>query len=212
MSFQGATGPLGAAMMEGAFEAEHALYAHLPKQVPKPVAWGTYASKPDTHFYMCEFVDMYDDLPPPREWARTVSTLHLNSMGKSPTGEFGFHVPTHLANVRVNNEWNSSWAAFWAQQMKSLFDQDERVNGPDAALECLKKAFFEKVIPRYLLPLETDGRSIQPCLIHSDLWPGNIKPKAATDELCMFDACAYWGHNEGQHHRINLVRERNLQC
>jgi protein-ribulosamine 3-kinase len=184
-------------MVQGTFEAEQALYNFIPGRVPKPLAYGTYAGDPQTHFYICEFVEMYDDLPSPRDWATTVSALHLNSMGKSPTGQFGFHVPTHLANVPVDNTWNSSWCVFWAQQMKSLFVHDERVHELDEELESLKADFLEKAIPRYLGPLESEGRSIKPCLIHSDLWPGNIKPRTSSDELCMFDACAYWGHNEG---------------
>ena len=184
--------------MKGTWEAENALYSFIPERVPRPVAWGTYAEDTNTHFYMCDFVDMYDDIPTPRGWAEGVSTLHLKSMGKSPTGQFGFHVTTHLANVPINNEWNTSWAAFWSQQMTSLFDQDEKIHGDqDVELNALKSAFLERVIPRYLAPLESEGRSIEPCLIHSDLWPGNIKPMSETDELCLFDACAYWGHNEG---------------
>ncbi|KAK4144169.1 Fructosamine kinase-domain-containing protein [Dichotomopilus funicola] len=177
---KGASGPTGANMMKGAFEAEQALYDYIPDRVPKPVAWGTYASDPDTHFYL----------------STAVSALHLTSKGKSPTGQFGFHVTTHLANVPVDNSWNSSWEAFWAQQMKSLFDREESVNGTDETLAELRAAYFEKAIPRYLGPLESEGRSVTPSLLHSDLWPGNIKPRTATGELCLFDACAYWGHNE----------------
>ncbi len=103
----------------------------VPNLVPKPVAWGTYADDPDAHFYMCEFVDMRDRVPTPPDWAAAVSQLHLNSMGKSPNGQFGFHVTTHLSNVPVNNTWNPSWEAFWAQQMKGFFDQEEKVNGRD---------------------------------------------------------------------------------
>ncbi|KAK4186216.1 Fructosamine kinase-domain-containing protein [Podospora australis] len=193
---KGSSGDVGADMMKGSYEAELALHTFVPELVPKPIAWGTYASDPDTHFYLCEFVEMYDDLPDPSDWAAAVSTLHLKTMGHSPTGQFGFHVPTHLANVPVDNTWNSSWAAFWAQQMKSLFDREEMVRGPHEELNSLKAAYLEKTIPRYLAPLEAEGRSIQPCLIHSDLWPGNIKPKTESEELCMFDSCAYWGHNE----------------
>ncbi|KAH6631001.1 Fructosamine kinase-domain-containing protein [Chaetomium sp. MPI-SDFR-AT-0129] len=193
---KGASGPTGANMMKGAFEAEQALYDCIPDRVPKPVAWGTYASDPDTHFYLCEFVEMYDEIPRANDWATAVSALHLASKGKSPTGQFGFHVTTHLANVPVDNSWNSSWKAFWAQQMKSLFNREESVNGNDETLEELRAAYFEKAIPRYLGPLESEGRSVTPCLLHSDLWPGNIKPRMATGELCLFDACVYWGHNE----------------
>lgn len=184
--------------MKGAFEAEEALYSFIPDKVPRPIAWGTYVSDAQTHFYMSDFIEMADNLPSPRGWAEAVSTLHQNSMDKSPARQFGFHVTTHLANVPINNTWNPSWEAFWAQQMKGLFDQEEKARKDrDVDLRLLKTAFLEKAIPRYLRPLESDGRTIQPCLIHSDLWPGNIKPRSETGELCLFDACAYWGHNEG---------------
>ncbi|KAL0475006.1 Fructosamine kinase domain-containing protein [Neurospora intermedia] len=195
---KGARGSVGINMMKGTWEAENALYKFVPHYTPRPVGWGTYENDPDTSFYLCQFIDMHDRLPSPREWAEAVSSLHLISMGKSPTGQFGFPVVTHLANVPVDNTWNASWEAFWTQQMKGLFDQEARVNGPDDELEALKTTYMAEVIPRYLRPLETEGRSITPCLIHSDLWPGNIKRKTDSDDmkLCMFDACAYWGHNE----------------
>ncbi|KAL3480157.1 hypothetical protein BJX99DRAFT_220834 [Aspergillus californicus] len=143
---------------------------------------------------------MCDDLPSPRDWAATVSAVHLNSMRGLPTGQlFGFHVPTHLANMPVNNTWNSSWCACWAQQMKGIFEQDARVHELDEELEALKSAYLENAIPRYLGPLESEGRSVRPCLVHSDLWPGNIKPRASSDGLCVFDSCAYLGHYEGMH-------------
>ena len=183
--------------MNGTWEADNALYKFVPHLAPQPVGWGAHENDPDTSFYLSEFIDMNDDLPGARDWATAVSALHLASRGKSPTGQFGFPVATHLANVPVDNTWNASWEAFWTQQMKSLFDQEVRVNGTDDELEALKTTYLTKVIPRYLRPLETQGRSVIPCLVHSDLWPGNIKPRADSGDLCMFDACAYWGHNEG---------------
>lgn len=196
--FKGASGDIGYKMMKGAFEAEKALYEFIPEHVPRPIAYGTYKSQPDTHFYLCEFIEMLDDVPSPRGWATAVAKLHSRSMGKSPCDQFGFPVNTHLANVPVDNTWNPSWEVFFSQQMRSLLDQEEALRGPDAEFTQLKHAFFNDVIPRFLRPLETDGRSISPCLIHSDLWPGNIKTRLDSDAVCMFDACAYWGHNEGQ--------------
>jgi protein-ribulosamine 3-kinase len=119
-------------------------------------------------------------------------------MGKTPTGQFGFPVSTHLADVPVDNSWNSSSERFWAQQMKSLLDRTNEIHGTDKEFDELSDIFFNKMIPRYLRPLETEGRSIQPCFIHADLWPGNTKPKVGSDDVCMFDSCAYWGHNEGK--------------
>lgn len=151
-------------MMKGAFESEKTIHSFIPEYVPKPVAFGTYKSRPDTHFYLAEFVDMDETHPDPKAWATTVSTLHKRSMGKSPGGKFGFHMQTHMANVPINNTWNSSWEQFWTQQLSSLRKIEER-RGPEDEFTALKKGFFELVIPRYLGPLESNGRSIQPCLV-----------------------------------------------
>ena len=169
----------------------------IPELVPNPVAWATYSRDPDTHFFLCDFVDMHDKIPDAGPWATAVASLHLKSMGKSPTGQFGFHVTTYLAYVPVNNAWNTSWEAFWAQQMHGLFSQEEEANGHEDVLAGLKTRYFEQVIPRYLGPLERDGRSVIPCLVHSDTWPGNIKPRVSNGELCIFDSSPFWGHNEG---------------
>ena len=76
---------------------------------------------------------------------------------------------------------------------------DDKANGlKDEDLSELKRAYLDTVVPRYLKPLTSAGRSIQPCLIHSNLWPGNAKMMEEKDQICIFDACAYWGHNEGQ--------------
>ncbi|KAI1257280.1 hypothetical protein MGN70_000320 [Eutypa lata] len=88
-------------------------------------------------------------------------------MGKSPCGQFGFSVDTHLANVPVDNTWASSWEVFFAQQMRSLLNKEETLHGPDAEYKQLKDEFFDIVIP-----------------------------SLDSDAVCMFDSCAYWGHNE----------------
>ena len=183
-------------MMHGTLESEKAMYSFAPKNVPEPVAWGSYKSQPDTHFYICMFHDMLDDLPDIRSLGALVAKIHTESMGKSPNGKYGFHVATHLANIPNNNSWCDTWEQWFANAMRRMLQAEEDSHGPDPDLANLTVALFEKVIPRLLRPLETGGRSIQPCLIHSDLWPGNIKADAETDELLLFDSCAYWGHNE----------------
>lgn len=183
--------------MKGSYEAEFAFHSIIPEYVPKPLGWGSYSANRDIHFYLCEFVEMLDEVPSAEQWAVATAALHLRSMGKSPTGQFGFSVVTHLANIPIDNSWFTTWEECWAKQMNSLLDEEERRHGPDDQFTALKAAFFTEVIPRYLRPLETNGRSFKPCLIHSDLWPGNIKPRVDSDYICIFDSCAYWGHNEG---------------
>ena len=80
--------------------------------------------------------------------------------------------------------------------MTRMFEIEKGAHDQDQQFEDFKAGMLSKVIPRLLRPLETGGRSIRPCLVHSDLWPGNCKPDANTDEIMMFDSCAFWGHNE----------------
>ncbi|KAL2820551.1 hypothetical protein BDW59DRAFT_164591 [Aspergillus cavernicola] len=65
---------------------------------------------------------------------------------------------------QLGKAWNSSWWGFWAQQMKSIFEQDKHAHDPDEELESLKSTFLEEVIPRWLDPLESNGRSVDPYL------------------------------------------------
>lgn len=194
---KGAPGNRGLEMMEGTFESEKLVHSFAPDHVPKPLAWGSYKSIPNMHFYICEYIDMTDDLPNVRKFGSALAKLHINSMGKSPTGKYGFHVTTHLAFVPNDNSWTDTWTEWFSNAMKRMYAEEEQSHGPDDELSRLKAAMLDKVIPRLLRPLETGGRSIQPCLVHSDIWPGNVKPDAESDEVMMFDSCAFWGHHEG---------------
>ncbi|KAI4221998.1 MAG: hypothetical protein L6R36_006481 [Xanthoria steineri] len=140
---------------------------------------------------------MTDDLPDIQKFCAIVAQIHKDSMGKSPNNQYGFQVTTHLANVANDNSWSDSWEVWYARALKRMLDEEEISHGQDEELAILTTAMFGKVIPRLLRPLETGGRQIQPCLIHSDLWPGNAKPDAMTEEPMIFDSCAFWGHNEG---------------
>ncbi|KAL8773177.1 MAG: hypothetical protein Q9209_001853 [Squamulea sp. 1 TL-2023] len=193
--------------MRGTFESEETLYAFAPNNVPKPLAWGTYKGEPDKHFYICDFYDMTDDLPDIQKFCAVVAQIHLDSMGKSPMGKYGFPVTTHLAYVDNDNSWSDSWEEWYAKALKRMLEEEENSHGPDEELAILTAAIFEKVIPRLLRPLETGGRQILPCLIHSDLWPGNVKPDALTGEPIIFDSCAFWGHNEGLLLRASLAAD-----
>ncbi|KAL8764375.1 MAG: hypothetical protein Q9184_000080 [Pyrenodesmia sp. 2 TL-2023] len=202
---KGALGDRGRQMMRGTFESEVMLHSFAPNNVPKPLAWGSYKKEPDSHFYMCDFYDMTDDLPDISRFCAVVAQIHLDSMGRSPNGQYGFHITTHLAYVDNDNSWSGSWEQWYARALKRMLQEEENSHGPDDELEVLTAAMFDKVIPRLLRPLETGGRQIKPCLIHSDLWPGNVKPDAETDEPIIFDSCAFWGHNEGGKVSLTVV-------
>lgn len=192
-------GEEGRRMMEGSFESEKIFNSYAPTHIPKPIAWGCYKSDPDMWWLLSDFREMVEEVPDAKDFVRIVVKIHNDSAGSSPDGKFGFHVPTHLGYIPNDNSWQTSWETWFANAMRRIFEVEERSHGGDdsqAELEVLKTALFEKVIPRLLRPLESFGRKVTPTLIHSDLWPGNIMVDANTEEIVIFDSCAFWGHNE----------------
>ncbi len=55
------------------------IHAVSPDFVSKPIAWGTYETIPDTHFFLCEFRDMMEDMPEPHKFTACLADLHQNS-------------------------------------------------------------------------------------------------------------------------------------
>lgn len=183
-------------MMQGSYESEKIFHHYAPDYVPEPISWGFYAADPDMYFYLSGFHDMVDQVPAPNVLVPIIAHVHKASMGQSPHGAYGFHVTTHLANIPNDNTWQTSWEAWFQQAMRRMFDVEEKAHGKDPKLESLKNALHEKVIPRLLRPLETGGRYIKPCLVHSDIWPGNVMLDSDTYKMIIFDSCAHWAHNE----------------
>lgn len=184
----------GRDMVMAEFESMTAIYNVVPEFVPKPVAWGTYRNDPNTHFFLCEFHEMIEDMPDPHRFGSLLSTLHTKS--KSPTGKFGFHVTTYAGNLPQMVEWTDSWEVFFAKSMKQALDLEIERKGPNAELEDLAKVLFERVIPRLLRPLESGGRRVKPSLVHGDLWYANSGLDVTTGRPLIFDACCFYAHNE----------------
>lgn len=80
--------------------------------------------------------------------------------------------------------------------MKQALDLEIERKGPSEELGILSKALFERVIPRLLRPLESDGRTVKPSLVHGDLWYANAGINVDTDKPLVFDACSFFAHNE----------------
>lgn len=68
------------------------------------------------------------------------------------------------------------------------------LNWPDFDVVC--NLILERVIPRLLCPLQENGRTLKPSLIHGDCWDGNTATDAKTGEAFVLDMCSFYGHNE----------------
>lgn len=185
---------VGKNMIHGEFESMKAIHALMPDFAPKPMAWGTYETIPATHFLLCQYREMTDEMPDPHKFTARLAALHQNS--KSPTGKFGFHVTTYTGNLPQTNEWEASWEVYFSKSMRLALELELEAKGPDPEFDALVPALFDKVIPRLLHPLESEGRSVKPSLVHGDLWYANSGIDIDTGQSLLFDACSFYAHNE----------------
>ncbi|MDI1486819.1 MAG: hypothetical protein OHK93_006081 [Ramalina farinacea] len=134
--------------------------------------------------------------------------MHQNSIGHAPEGKYGFHVSTYQGNMPQNNTWTDTWEEYYIRGLKDFMKQEEAVHGRSVELEELLSPFFEKVVPRLLRPLEWGEKKIKPCLLHGDIWYGNIAEIAGTEKPIMFDPAGFWAHNEYELGSFRVPRYR----
>ncbi|KAI0153400.1 Fructosamine kinase-domain-containing protein [Pestalotiopsis sp. NC0098] len=189
------TGEVGGPMLHGEFESMRLINTLVPSFSPKPLSWGRCAN-PNVHFLLFEFHELKKGLPDTDSMSQAVAQLHTRSIEHNPTGKWGFHMTTYNGPLAQDNTWTDTWEEHWIRAMRQLFAFERASRGPSAELDQLLPAYFDKVCPRLLRPLETGGRDIKPVLIHGDLWVGNMGTRVDTGDPFMFDAAAFWGHNE----------------
>ncbi|KAI0433457.1 Fructosamine kinase-domain-containing protein [Xylaria sp. FL1042] len=163
-------GECGKMMMSGEFHCMTKIYSIMPDLVPKPIARGTYSSIPDVHFFLCDFRPMTDGLPDLETFPEKMGG-DMHRTGVSQNGKFGFDVTTFHGNIPVEHDWSDTWEEYFTRKTRALFELEQEAQGQNEEIRKLMIPFFEKVVPHLLRPLiETGGRSIQPSLIHGDLW------------------------------------------
>ena len=185
---------VGEKMLHGEFESMKAIHTLLPDFAPMPITWGTYSTIPDTHFFLCQYREMIDEMPDPYKFTTYLAKLH--QVSESPNGKFGFHMTTYSGNLPQMNEWEDSWETFFTKNMKFAFELEVKAKGHDPEFDILVPVLFNKIIPRLLRPLESEGRTVKPSLVHGDLWYANSGIDVRTEESLIFDACSFYAHNE----------------
>ena len=180
--------------MYGEHTAMSRIYETMPALVPRPIAWGTYDTIPDVHFFLCDFHEMTDELPDLLLFPARIADLHRESI--SPNGKYRFPVTTYHGNTPLNHGWADTWEEYFTTRTWTLVQMEQDAQGPCQEILDLAEPFFSKVVPRLLRPLETGGRHIKPSLVHGDLWHGNASMDAETELPIIFDAACFYAHNE----------------
>jgi protein-ribulosamine 3-kinase len=185
-------------MCEGEFESLKAVHAVSPDFVPKPYAWGKYCvpalENVETYFLLVEFRDVGQQPADPVALGRRLADMHERSI--SPTGKFGFHISTcHAKIAQAVDSWEESWCTLYKKHLGHVMELAKPIlKWPEFDVVC--KLTLEKVVPRLLLPLQSEGRVLKPSLIHGDCWDGNTAMDMKTGEAFIFDVCSFYGHNE----------------
>jgi protein-ribulosamine 3-kinase len=152
-------------MLEGEFHSMNELYEAAPNLAPKPHAWGQLTvSNPKTYYFLCDFIELKSQKPDPVQLCEKLVALHKSS--KSPTDMFGFHIKPLRGNLPLETTWNPSWSDFYVQLFRRTLALDQKVNGTWKDIGQLVELAITHVVPQVLGPLEADGRSVKPSLIH----------------------------------------------
>ncbi|KAL1878118.1 hypothetical protein VTK73DRAFT_7998 [Phialemonium thermophilum] len=188
-------GELGHRQLDGEFAGMSELHKLAPDLVPRPIAWGKVESLAlETYFLLIEFKNFASGLPDPVRLGARLAEMHKKS--ESPTRMFGFHVQTFDGARLQSVAWDPSWTSFFSKLLAEAYRQDAESNGVWPELEIVYNRVQTHLIPRLIGALEADGRSVKPCLIHGDLWEGNIGTDGETGDPWIFDCAAYYAHNE----------------
>uniref|UniRef100_A0A0B7JUM7 protein-ribulosamine 3-kinase n=1 Tax=Bionectria ochroleuca TaxID=29856 RepID=A0A0B7JUM7_BIOOC len=180
-------------LAEGEFESMTLMHQLIPEAIVPPIAWGMFKTDNSKAFYLTYFRDLDKEHPPNDILIRLISKIHHK---ESPTGKFGFHVPTFYGCRKVDNTWCETWEEFFSRELRSSISFAQAVLQHNEELEGLAKTLFDLVVPRLLRPLETGGRSIKPQLVFGDLWDENVQVDHRTRAAALFDPCCFYGHFE----------------
>lgn len=166
----------------------------IPDMVAEPVGWGKYKGMEDTYFFLSHFVEMSDAIPDLADFPQMVAEMHKR--GVSPDGKFGFPILLHGGTNPLPTPPCDSWEECFTNMIRTDLEKEEELHGPEKELTELKREIFDKVIPRLLRPMESNGRKIVPRLVHGDLWDGNASVDVNTGRPMMFDPLGLYAHNE----------------
>ena len=151
-----------------------------------------------------EYLDTAREIPTPGDLCPQIAAIHRDSV--SPEERFGFPVPSYLGKFPQPIEWEEKWAVIFARMLDSLCKFECEAHGPWLLNLPAFRTLVDQTVPRLLNPLQCDGRSIKPCLVHGNLSINNAAFNAATGDLVLFSPSAIYAHNE---YELGMWRRKN---
>lgn len=177
---------IGPSMFEGEALGLNAMYETKSIRVPKPFKVGSLPT--GGSYIIMEFIEFGGSRGDQYVLGRKLAEMH--KAGKSENG-FGFDVDNTIGSTPQINTWTSDWIHFYGEhrlgfQLKLLRDQYG-----DSSIYEKGQRLVKSMGPLF------DGVVIEPCLLHGDLWSGNISSDKNGEPVILDPAC-YYGHNEAE--------------
>lgn len=177
---------IGPDMFEGEALGLTLMYETNTIRVPRPFKVGPLPR--GGSYIIMEFIEFGASRSGQALLGRKLAEMH--KAGKSEKG-FGFDVDNTIGSTPQKNTWTSDWMDFYAEhrlgyQLKLARDQygDSTIYERGQRLVKNLRPLFENVV-------------IEPCLLHGDLWSGNITYDKSGEPVILDPAC-YYGHNEAE--------------
>ncbi|KNA13696.1 hypothetical protein SOVF_114300 [Spinacia oleracea] len=177
---------IGQSMFEGEALGLRLMFETNTIRVPKPYKVGSLPR--GGSYIIMEFVEFGAARSGQPALGKKLAEMH--KAGKSDRG-FGFEVDNTIGSTPQINTWTSDWIEFYGKhrlgyQLKLARDQfgDSSIYEKGQKLAKNLAPLFENVV-------------IEPCLLHGDLWSGNVTYDKNGEPVILDPAC-YYGHNEAE--------------
>lgn len=177
---------IGPSMFEGEALGLSAMYETRSIRVPRPFKFGVLPT--GGSYIIMEYIEFGSSRGDQSLLGKKLAEMH--KAAKSGKG-FGFHVDNTIGSTPQSNTWTSDWIQFYAEhrlgyQLKLARERfgDSTIYEKGQRLVNNIGSLFENVV-------------IEPCLLHGDLWSGNICSDKSGQPVILDPAC-YYGHNEAE--------------
>ncbi|CAD6201648.1 unnamed protein product [Miscanthus lutarioriparius] len=177
---------IGPEMFEGEALGLKAMYDTKSIRVPLPYKVGSLPT--GGSFIIMEFIEFGPSRGDQSVLGRKLAEMH--KAAKSDKG-YGFHVGNTIGSTPQINTWTDDWIEFYSKhRLGYQLELASRRYGDSAILEKGQR-LIKNIHPLF------NGAVIEPCLLHGDLWSGNISSDSNGDPVILDPAC-YYGHNEAE--------------
>ncbi|KAK6119422.1 hypothetical protein DH2020_046838 [Rehmannia glutinosa] len=177
---------VGPSMFEGEALGLGAMYETGSIRVPKPFKVGPLPT--GGSYIIMEYIEFGASRGDQSALGRKLAEMH--KAGKSGKG-FGFDVDNTIGSTPQINTWTSDWIEFYGVHRLGYQLKLARQQYGDSLIYEKGQRLVKNMAPLF------DGVVIEPCLLHGDLWSGNISSDKNGEPVILDPAC-YYGHSEAE--------------